>query len=106
MILRISTTGWVYHEAPFAAEELEDAPQPARLPQPAAIALERFAAGRHALTAVSGGVQIGWCVKRDEGWYIEDMDCKTLAGPFRTLAAATGAGQQVFAHEAGASNPG
>jgi hypothetical protein len=36
-------------------------------------------------------VQIGWCVKRDSGWYIEDMNGRSLAGPFRTLDAADSA---------------
>src|SRR5262245_22289299 len=52
------------------------------------IALRRFETGRHAFVAIAGDVQVGWCIKHGGFWYIEDMDCKTLAGPFRTLAAA------------------
>lgn len=65
------------------------------------IAFERFERGRHAVVAVRGDVQVGWCIRRDGGWWIEDMDCKTFAEPFCTLAAAASAGKQVFAHLAG-----
>jgi hypothetical protein len=107
VVLRISKTGAIYHDAPFTQAELEERQHPASVVVPAkAIALKRLEAGRHAFIAVAGDMQVGWCIKRDGGWYVEDMDCTRLAGPFETLAAVTSAGQQVLAQEAGASNPG
>jgi hypothetical protein len=75
-------------------------------PAAKAITLERFEAGRYAFIAVAGDVQVGWCIRRDGGWYIDDPDGNSLAGPFQTIAAAASASQQILAHEAGASNPG
>jgi hypothetical protein len=108
MVLRISKTGAIYWDAPFTHEEVRERHQSASSAGSSgkAIALERFEPGCHGFVAVDGDVQVGWCVKRDGGWYIEDMDWNAVAGPFRTLAAATTAGQQVFALQAGASNPG
>ena len=54
----------------------------------------------------TGDVQIGWCVKCNSGRYIEDMDGRSLAGPFRTLDAATSAADQVLAQFADERNPG
>jgi hypothetical protein len=106
MVLRISKTGAIYCDAPFTQAELEERQHPASVAVPAkAIALKRLEAGRHAFIAVAGDMQVGWCIRREGGWHIEDMDCNRLAGPFKTLAAVTSAGQQVLAHEAGASNP-
>jgi hypothetical protein len=68
--------------------------------------LERFEAGRHAFIAVHGDVQIGWCIKRDKKWHIQDMDCQDLAGPFPNLRTAARAGVKVLAEFAGESNPG
>jgi hypothetical protein len=65
----------------------------------------RFEAGRHAVVAVAGDVQIGWCTKRNAGWYIEDMDGENLAGPFHTLRAASKVADKVLARFAAASNP-
>jgi hypothetical protein len=45
------------------------------------------------------------CAVSVRGWYIEAMAYEALVGPFRTLAAATTAGQPVFADETGAFNP-
>lgn len=70
------------------------------------IALKRFEAGRHAFMAVHGDVQIGWCVKRDSKWHIEDMDGQDLSGPFLSMRAAARAGANVLAEFAGESNPG
>jgi hypothetical protein len=108
MVLRISKTGAIYWDAPFTQEELRERQQSVSCANPSgkAIALARFAPGCHGFVAAPGDVQVDWCIKHDGGWYIEDMDYETLAGPYRTLAAATAAGQQVFAQEAGASKPG
>jgi hypothetical protein len=105
VVLRISNTGWIYDEAPSKEEELKEGGRSVRR-APSAIALERFEAGRHGFIAAARDAQVGWCIRRDGGWYIEDMDCKSLAGPFRTLRAAASACQQVLAHEAGVTNPG
>jgi len=94
MAIRISKTGAIYYDAPFTQEQ----PQSASCANPTAeaVALERVEAGRHAFVAGAGQV-VGWCIKRDGGWYIGDRDGNSLAGPFGTLAGATSAGQQVFA---------
>jgi hypothetical protein len=70
------------------------------------IALKRFEAGRHAFMAVPGDVQVGWCVKRDGKWHIQDMDCQDLAGPFSSLRAADEVSKKVLAEFAGESSPG
>ena len=105
MALRISKTGAVYCDDPFTLKGLEGRRQSASRVTPSgnAIALRRFKTGRHAFVAVAGDVQVGWCIKGDGGWYIEDMDYETLAGPFTTLAAASSAGEQVLAHLGGVS---
>ena len=65
------------------------------------IVLERFEAGRHAFIAACGDLQIGWCIKRDKKWHIQDMDCQDLAGPFPNLRTAARAGVKVLAEFAG-----
>ena len=66
-----------------------------------AIALERIEAGRHAFIAPGeGGQLVGWCIKRDDGGIFQGRDGNSPAGPFGTLAAATGAAQQVLAPRA------
>jgi hypothetical protein len=105
MVLRISKTGWMYHEAPFTEKEMQERHHPASCPK-VAIALERFEPERYALMSVTGDVHLAWCIKRDDGWYIEDRSGNRLAGAFLTLASAKVAAQQVLAHKVGASNPG
>lgn len=71
------------------------------------ISLERLEAGLWAFIAVNGDVQIGWCRKTSQGWFVEDSDqCQQLAGPFKTRALAEEAGRKVLADQAGAWNPG
>jgi hypothetical protein len=96
MGLCISKTGAICYDPPATQEELKERRQSASCAK--AIALGRFKTGRHAFLAVTGDVQVGWCSRRKDGWYIEDMDCETLAGPFTTLAAASSAGERVLAH--------
>lgn len=45
-----------------------------------------------AFVAVNGDVQIGWCRQASDGWRVEDMDGKRLAGPFKTRKLAEQAG--------------
>ena len=106
MVTRMSKTGAIYYEEPFTQAELEERQRSEGKVEPAAkaIALERFEAGRHAFVAVAGDVQIGWCIRRDGGWYIEDTDGHSIAGPFRTLASASTAGQEALAYETGETN--
>lgn len=73
---------------------------------PNPISLERFEAGLWAFVAVNGDVQIGWCRKTRQGWQVEGMDCRCLAGPFKTLDQAQRAGLNELSHLSGSSNPG
>jgi hypothetical protein len=100
MVTRISKTGAIYYDyPPFDQAELEEG-LPSEVKEGAAakvIALERVEVGRHAFISVGEhGQLVGWCIKRDDGWYIQGRDGNSPAGPFGTLAAATGAAQQVL----------
>jgi hypothetical protein len=104
MVTRISKTGAIYYDyPPFDQVELEEE-HPSEVKEGAAakaIALERVEAGRHAFIAPGeGGQLVGWCIKRDDGWYIQGRDGNSPAGPFGTLVAATAAAQQVLAPRA------
>src|SRR4029077_7667688 len=75
MVTRISKTGAIYYDyPPFDQAELEEG-HPSEVKEGAAakaIALERVEAGRHAFIAPGeGGQLVGWCIKRDDGWYIQ-----------------------------------
>jgi hypothetical protein len=70
------------------------------------ISLEKCEAGLWAFVAINGDVQIGWCRKTPQGWQVEDMDCKCLCGPFKSLDQAKQAGTKALAHLAGVGNPG
>jgi len=103
MVTRISKTGAIYYDyPPFDQAELEEGLR-SEVKEGAAktIALERVEAGRHAFIAVGESAQlVGWCIKRDDGWYIQGRDGNSPAGPFGTLVAATAAAQQVLAPRA------
>jgi|tagenome__1003787_1003787.scaffolds.fasta_scaffold20976053_1 hypothetical protein len=71
------------------------------------ITIRQFEAGRHAILATNGDVQIGWAVRVARSqWFVTDMDDARLVGPFRTLSEAEKAATEVLKERAGDSNPG
>lgn len=71
-----------------------------------AITIKKAEAGVYCFIAANGDVQIGWCRKMNDGWWVEDTDCKRIGGPFATLKDTKEAGFQLLSHLAGESNPG
>lgn len=68
--------------------------------------LERVERGLWAFVAINGDVQVGWCRKFENGWWIEDMDGKRIGGPCKNRDHAEVLGVERLAHLSGESNPG
>jgi hypothetical protein len=70
------------------------------------IVLECVEDGLWAFVAEDSDVQIGWCRKNGDGWWVEDMDGNCLAGPSKSRSQAEAIGINKLSHLGGASNPG
>ena len=70
------------------------------------IAVERVESDLWAFVAVNGDVQVGWCRRTRDGWWVEDMDENRLAGPFEDRDEAERVGTIELSDLGGAANPG
>ena len=54
----------------------------------------------------SNGIQVGWILKKPEGWVVTNWDCELKAPPFRTLKEARQEAESLLQDECGHGNPG